>query len=46
MQWIVEDVIERRMDQEESYMRQQQAEEKSLFGTSFSSDDESYPLLN
>ena len=39
VQWMVEDVIERRMDQEESYLRQKKAEEKILFGASSSTGD-------
>ena len=46
VQWMVEDVIERRMDQEESYNRRQMAEEGILFEDSSSSLDESERLLN
>ena len=39
VQWIVEDVFERRMDQEESYIRRQMAEEKISFQSSISDSD-------
>ena len=39
VQWMVEDVFERRMDQEESYTRQQIAEERILFKSSSSDSD-------
>ena len=46
MQWMVEDVIERRMDQEESYNRRLMAEEGILFEDSSSSLEESDRLLS
>ena len=38
VQWMVEDIIERRMDQEESYNRQH-AEEQVLFNSSLVTND-------
>ena len=46
VQWIVEDVFERRIEQEESYLRQQIAEQENLPDISSSGDDELDPLLN
>ena len=46
VQWMVEEVFERRMDQEESYNRRQMDEEGILFQDSSSSLDESDHLLN
>ena len=46
VQWMVEEVFERRIDQEESYNRRQMAEEEIFFQDSSSSLDESDQLLN
>ena len=46
VQWIVEDVFKRRIQQEESYLRQQIAEQENLPDISSSGDDELDPLLN
>ena len=46
VQWMVEDVIERRMDQEESYLRWQVAEEGIIFADSSTDLDHSDHSLN
>ena len=46
VQWMVEDVIERRMDQEDSYNRRRMAEEEIFLENSSSSLDESDCLRN
>ena len=48
VQWMVEDIFERRMDQEESYIRQQMAEEGILSegSSSDSNSDDSDHLSN
>ena len=45
VQWMVEDVFERRMDQEERYIKEQEADGGILFKYSSSSSDESDNLL-
>ena len=39
VQWMVEDIIERRIDQEESYIRRQMTNEEMLFQSSSSDSD-------
>ena len=45
VQWMVEDIFERRMDQEESCIRQQMVEEGILFEGSCSESNESDRLM-
>ena len=46
VQWMVEEALKRRLDQEESYNRRQKAEKGIQFEESSSSLDESERLLN
>ena len=40
MQWMVEDIFERRMKQEKRYLNEQMAEQQTLFETSSVSDSD------
>ena len=45
MQWMVEDIIERRIDQEKHYWRERMAEQQIITDSSSSDSDEKGHLL-